>query len=183
MKISCPSLMLPVLCKPSNGTFLQESTGGCCLPQILWPFPPCPPHSGVDLVITSAPRALVWDAGCRDKCNRGPTSKRCVFPDHCLDIFLKASWRIWIFRKDLNKEREEAWQLHLGLHQLFTICVQTLCAAVALSLLSCWWLWFLLCLFIFIPLLNLLLLNSLFLLAPDKLLSLISLKWLPLNNL
>lgn len=144
---------------------------------------PVLPICGVGLVTTSASRALLWDVGCRDKCNRGPTSKRCVFPDHWLDIFPKASWRRWVFREHLNKEREEAWQLHLGLYQPLTICVQTLCSAVALSLLSCWWLWFLLCLFIFTPLLNLLLLNSLFLLASDKLLSLISLKLLPPNNL
>lgn len=43
MKPSCPFLMLPVLCKPSNGTFLQESTGGCCPPPTLCPFPPRQP--------------------------------------------------------------------------------------------------------------------------------------------
>lgn len=161
---------------------LRDLLVAAALPQPFYSHP-VHPICGVDRVTTSAPRAHVWDAGCRDKCNRTPTSKRCVFPDDWLDIFPKASWRRWVFREDLNKEREEAWQLHLGLHQPLTICVLTLCAAVALSLLSCWWLWFLLCLFIFTPLLNFLLLNSLFLLAPDKLLSLISLKLLPLNNL
>lgn len=29
MKSSCPFLMLPVLCRPSGGTFLQGFTGGC----------------------------------------------------------------------------------------------------------------------------------------------------------
>lgn len=89
---------------------------------------------------------------------QGPYFKKMCLP--WLDVFPKASWRRWVFGEDLNKEREEAWQLHLSLHQLLSICIQSLYAAVALSLLSCWWLWFLFCLFIFTPLLNLWLLDS-----------------------
>lgn len=183
MKISCPSLMLLCSASPAMALSFSNLLVAAAFPQPCVHSHPVHPICDVELVTTSAPEALVWDVGCRDKSNRGPTSKSCVFPDHWLDIFPKACWCRWVFREDLNKEREEAWQLHLGLHQPLTNYVQTLWAAVALSLLSCWWLWFLLCLFIFTPLLSLLLLNSLFLLAPDKLLSLTSLKLLPLNNI
>lgn len=178
MKTSCPSL-----CKPNNGTFLQGSTGGCCSPPALCPFPPCPPHmwcGSCDNLCSKSSRLRCWVQG---QVQQGPYFKKMSLPWSLAWYLPKGLLARWVFREDLNKEREEAWQLHLGLHQPLTICVQTWCSSVALSLLSCWWLWFLLCLFIFTPLLYLLFLNSLFLLAPDKLLFLISLKLLPLNNL
>jgi len=50
IKPSCPFLVLPVLRKPSDDTFLQGSTDGCCPlemppPQTFCPSPPCPPHA------------------------------------------------------------------------------------------------------------------------------------------
>lgn len=62
-KSSCPFLMLPVLCKPSNSTFLQGSTGGCC-PLEMPPCQPCvcahPVHPlcGGNLVTASAPKSF-----------------------------------------------------------------------------------------------------------------------------
>lgn len=167
-----------------SGIYWWLPSPGSTQPLTLCLPPPCPPHEHWGILWWPLPwRALGLDVRCRDKCNKGPTSKRCVFPGHWLDSFPKASRRRCVFGEDLNKEREEVWRLHLGVHQLLSICVQSLYAAVSLSLLSCWWFWFLLCLFIFTPLLNLLLLDSLLLLAPDKLLPLISLKLLPLTNL
>lgn len=97
----------------------------CALQIQQWHFPSgihwlLPPSPNLVSIPTLSTPYVVWilDNFCpKSSCLRfwvqgqvqqGPTSKRCVFPDQWLDIFSKFSWPRWVFREDLNKEREEA---------------------------------------------------------------------------
>lgn len=150
---------------------LCSGTCWCCPPL----QSPTAPTFCWDLVTASALKSS-WSRRCHKDEH---ASNRWVFPDCSLDSSKRPSGiheEIWIKR---GRRPGCPW----GLHQLLAWFPYSLHAAVLWSLLSHWWLWFLLCLFSFTPLLNLLLLDFLLLLAPDKLLPLISLKLLPLTNL